>query len=158
MSENKEFNETISDSKEESIRKAILMLEQDSSENKKIKRPNINSKKIILKIVLILFIEISIIVLTIVLYNKLNKFIVILVGIIVLIAFISVTIKETVINLILLYQKFASEKLRNSCLFEPSCSEYMILAIEKYGFIKGFLKGIKRIFRCHYPNGGIDYP
>ncbi len=158
MSENKEFNETISDSKEESIRKAILMLEQDSSENKKIKRPNINSKKIILKIVLILFIEISIIVLTIVLYNKLNKFIVILVGIIILITFISVTIKETVINLILLYQKFASEKLRNSCLFEPSCSEYMILAIEKYGFIKGFLKGIKRIFRCHYPNGGIDYP
>ena len=158
MSENKDFNETISDSKEESIRKAILMLEQEGSENKKIKRPNINSKKIILKIVLILFIEICIIILTIFLYNKLDKFIIILLGIIILITFISVTIKETVINLILLYQKFASEKLRNSCLFEPSCSEYMILAIEKYGFIKGFLKGIKRIFRCHYPNGGIDYP
>ena len=54
MSENKDFNETISNSKEESIRKAILMLEQEGSENKKIKRPNINSKKIILKIVLIL--------------------------------------------------------------------------------------------------------
>ena len=158
MSENKDFNETISDSKEDSIRKAILMLEQEGSENRKIKRPNINSKKIILKIVFILFIEISIIVLTIFLYNKLDKFIIILLGIIILITFISVTIKETVINLILLYQKFASEKLRNSCLFEPSCSEYMILAIEKYGFIKGFLKGIKRIFRCHYPNGGIDYP
>ena len=144
MSENKNFNETISNSKEESIKKAILMLEQEGQENKKIKRPNINSKKIILKIVFILFIEISIIVLTIVLYNKLNKFIVILVGIIILITFISVTIKETVINLILLYQKFASEKLRNSCLFEPSCSEYMILAIEKYGFIKGFIKGIKK--------------
>ena len=156
MSENKDFNETISNSKEESIRKAILMLEQEGSENKKIKRPNINSKKIILKIVLILFI--IIIVLTIVLYNKLNKFIVILLGIIILITLISITIKETVINLILLYQKFASEKLRSSCLFEPSCSEYMILAIEKYGFIKGFIKGIKRIFRCHYPNGGIDYP
>ena len=158
MSENKDFNETISNSKEESIRKAILMLEQEDSENKKIKRPNINSKKIILKIVLILFIEICIIILTIFLYNKLDKFIIILLGIIILITFISVTIKETVINLILLYQKFASEKLRSSCLFEPSCSEYMILAIEKYGFIKGFIKGIKRIFRCHYPNGGIDYP
>lgn len=158
MSENKNFNETISNSKEESIKKAILMLEQEGQENKKIKRPNINSKKIILKIVLILFIEICIIILTIFLYNKLDKFIIILLGIILLITLISITIKETVINLILLYQKFASEKLRNSCLFEPSCSEYMILAIEKYGFIKGFLKGIKRIFRCHYPNGGIDYP
>lgn len=158
MSENKNFNETISNSKEESIKKAILMLEQEGQENKKIKRPNINSKKIILKIVFILFIEICIIILTIFLYNKLDKFIIILLGIILLITLISITIKETVINLILLYQKFASEKLRNSCLFEPSCSEYMILAIEKYGFIKGFLKGIKRIFRCHYPNGGIDYP
>ena len=111
MSENKDFNETISDSKEESIRKAILMLEQEGSENKKIKRPNINSKKIILKIVLILFIEICIIILTIFLYNKLDKFIIILLGIIILITFISVTIKETVINLILLYQKFASEKI-----------------------------------------------
>jgi putative component of membrane protein insertase Oxa1/YidC/SpoIIIJ protein YidD len=34
----------------------------------------------------------------------------------------------------------------------------MILAIKKYGIIKGIYKGIKRLLRCHSPNGGIDYP
>jgi putative component of membrane protein insertase Oxa1/YidC/SpoIIIJ protein YidD len=34
----------------------------------------------------------------------------------------------------------------------------MILAIQKYGLIKGIKKGVRRIKRCHYPNGGIDYP
>lgn len=57
-----------------------------------------------------------------------------------------------------LYQKFAPEKVRRSCLFYPSCSQYMLLAIEKYGFWKGFWKGLKRLGRCHYPNGGEDYP
>lgn len=56
------------------------------------------------------------------------------------------------------YQRTAPDSLRQSCRFQPSCSEYMILAVEKYGVIKGFSKGIKRILRCHKPNGGIDYP
>lgn len=48
--------------------------------------------------------------------------------------------------------------MENSCLFIPSCSNYMILAIEKYGLIKGITKGVKRILRCVPPNGGVDYP
>jgi uncharacterized protein len=60
--------------------------------------------------------------------------------------------------LIHLYQKIAPRKLRESCRFEPTCSNYMIMAIEKHGSIKGFIYGIKRLFRCHYPNGGYDYP
>ncbi len=34
------------------------------------------------------------------------------------------------------------------CVFYPSCSDYTIQAIEKYGVIKGLYKGIKRIIRC----------
>jgi putative component of membrane protein insertase Oxa1/YidC/SpoIIIJ protein YidD len=34
----------------------------------------------------------------------------------------------------------------------------MILAVEKYGAFRGVLKGLSRIRRCHFPNGGIDYP
>ena len=60
--------------------------------------------------------------------------------------------------LILLYQKMAPKKLRDSCRFEPSCSNYMIIAINKYGVIKGINLGLKRLFRCHIPNGGYDYP
>jgi len=34
----------------------------------------------------------------------------------------------------------------------------MIMAINKYGSVKGFILGIKRLLRCHYPNGELDYP
>jgi len=62
------------------------------------------------------------------------------------------------IKLIFFYQNHAPTAMRQSCRFEPSCSNYMILAILKYGSFKGILKGLKRIFKCRYPNGGIDYP
>jgi len=57
-----------------------------------------------------------------------------------------------------LYQKTAPKKLRDSCRFKPTCSNYMIMAINKYGSVKGFILGIKRLLRCHYPNGELDYP
>ena len=63
-----------------------------------------------------------------------------------------------IIYLIHLYQKHASPELRSSCLFIPTCSDYMILAIQKYGVFKGVYKGIRRILRCKPPNGGYDYP
>jgi putative membrane protein insertion efficiency factor len=59
---------------------------------------------------------------------------------------------------ILIYQKYAPAELRLSCRFKPSCSEYMKLAIEKYGVLKGSYRGIKRLFKCRYPNGGEDNP
>lgn len=67
-------------------------------------------------------------------------------------------LQRIMIFCVLLYQKYAPESMRASCLYTPSCSEYMILAIKKYGCIKGFTKGVKRVRRCHTPNGGIDYP
>ncbi len=58
------------------------------------------------------------------------------------------------------YQKFISPFLKAfgvNCKYYPSCSEYMKQAIEKYGFIKGFYLGIKRIGRCHpFSKGGYD--
>ena len=66
--------------------------------------------------------------------------------------------KRILIKLIRFYQKKVPKSIHEACLFTPTCSEYMILAIQKYGSIKGVYKGIKRIFRCKLPNGGIDYP
>ncbi len=54
--------------------------------------------------------------------------------------------------------RYAAPQIRLACVFEPSCSEYMILALAKYGLIRGGYKGICRLLRCHYPNGGEDYP
>jgi putative membrane protein insertion efficiency factor len=56
------------------------------------------------------------------------------------------------------YQKHAPKRIRNSCRYEPSCSNYMYLAIEKHGTIKGLWMGINRLLRCKIPNGGIDFP
>ncbi|RUM43182.1 MAG: membrane protein insertion efficiency factor YidD [Desulfurobacterium sp.] len=67
--------------------------------------------------------------------------------------------KETLILLIKLYQKFVSPILPSSCRFYPSCSSYAIMAIEKYGVIKGSLKATWRILRCNpFSKGGVDYP
>lgn len=43
------------------------------------------------------------------------------------------------------------------CKFYPSCSNYMMQAIQKYGCTKGIFLGIKRLLRCHpFSKGGYD--
>lgn len=67
--------------------------------------------------------------------------------------------KKAIIKLIIFYQKHISPFLGRNCRFSPSCSEYMVGSIKKYGSIKGILKGIKRISKCHpFHSGGIDLP
>ncbi|QDU79003.1 Putative membrane protein insertion efficiency factor [Polystyrenella longa] len=62
-------------------------------------------------------------------------------------------------GLIRLYQIFLSPLLGPSCRFHPTCSEYALLAIKKYGVLKGSWKATRRIFRCHPWNpGGYDPP
>jgi len=72
--------------------------------------------------------------------------------------YIVIRLRSVVIWFIRIYQRYASEELRQSCVFEPSCSEYMILSIKKYGLLFGVTKGMKRLKRCRYPNEGEDYP
>lgn len=75
-----------------------------------------------------------------------------------IILYILFTAKYAVIQAVRLYQKFAPDSIRMKCRFEPSCSEYMIMAIRKYGLIKGIKKGVNRLKRCNVNNGGYDYP
>lgn len=56
-----------------------------------------------------------------------------------------------------LYQRYARSETRLRCCFTPSCSEYTILALKKYGTAIGVIKSIGRLLRCKTP-GGIDYP
>lgn len=45
------------------------------------------------------------------------------------------------------------------CRFAPTCSEYMISAISKYGVLVGVSKGVRRIARCNpFFRGGFDSP
>ncbi len=72
--------------------------------------------------------------------------------------FVLAFIKRATICLVKIYQRYAPDSIRIRCRFEPSCSEYMILAIEKYGFFNGVKKGIHRLKRCNVHGGGYDYP
>ena len=65
--------------------------------------------------------------------------------------------KRAVIWLVHVYQNRASDETRLRCVMEPSCSVYMIMAVEKYGVIRGVYKGINRLFRCGNESG-VDYP
>ena len=65
--------------------------------------------------------------------------------------------KIILVGLIRLYQIVISPIKGQTCRFYPTCSEYSIQALRKYGFIKGLWKSIKRIFKCHpFHPGGHD--
>ncbi len=61
------------------------------------------------------------------------------------------------ILLVKAYQVVLSPVLGNCCRFAPSCSNYMIEAIEKHGCRKGVRLGMRRLVKCHplHP-GGVD--
>ncbi|MGT2750794.1 membrane protein insertion efficiency factor YidD [Streptococcus orisasini] len=64
--------------------------------------------------------------------------------------------KKLLIAPVRFYQKFISPFFPASCRYRPTCSAYMIEAIEKHG-LKGVLMGIARILRCHpFVSGGYD--
>ena len=65
-------------------------------------------------------------------------------------------IRVLVILPIKIYQYAISPLLGSNCRFMPTCSEYTIEAIQKYGVIKGIKLGTKRICRCH-PMGDSGY-
>jgi uncharacterized protein len=57
------------------------------------------------------------------------------------------------------YQWTLSPLIGRHCRFEPTCSTYFILAVRKYGAIRGSWRGVKRIGRCHpFSAGGYDPP
>ena len=82
----------------------------------------------------------------------------IIIGLVAIVLTCVIFAKRIIIWFVKVYQRFAPTKRRECCRFAPSCSEYMILSLQKYGAIKGLKKGFNRLGRCRPPNGGIDYP
>ena len=55
------------------------------------------------------------------------------------------------------YQNWISPLKPPTCRFVPTCSNYAITAIEKYGIIKGSFLTLKRLLKCHpFHKGGYD--
>ena len=69
-------------------------------------------------------------------------------------------LEKIVISLIKFYRIALSPLKPPCCKFTPTCSEYAILAIKKYGLLKGGAKAVWRILRCNpfSKSGGYDPP
>jgi len=64
-----------------------------------------------------------------------------------------------IVALIAVYKASLSPLLGRHCRFEPTCSRYFREAVEKHGALRGSLKGLARICRCHpWHPGGYDPP
>ena len=87
-----------------------------------------------------------------------NEQIIVWFCIVALASIIAINLRRILICIVRIYQRYAPDSIRNKCRFEPSCSEYMILSLEKYGVIKGLPKGVRRLTRCDINHGGYDYP
>ncbi|MEL4895072.1 membrane protein insertion efficiency factor YidD [Crocosphaera sp. Alani8] len=65
--------------------------------------------------------------------------------------------KKILILLIQGYRSFISPLFPPSCRFQPTCSQYTLEAIERFGALRGSWLGLRRILRCHpFHPGGYD--
>jgi putative membrane protein insertion efficiency factor len=65
--------------------------------------------------------------------------------------------QRTILVLLRSYKQFVSPLLPSACRFYPTCSEYTMEAVRKFGTARGLWMGVKRISRCHpFHAGGYD--
>ncbi|MEW6208828.1 MAG: membrane protein insertion efficiency factor YidD [Acidobacteriota bacterium] len=65
--------------------------------------------------------------------------------------------RSALIYLLRAYKLLLSPLLPPACRFTPTCSEYAMEAIEKYGALRGMYMGVRRLLRCHpFHPGGYD--
>jgi putative membrane protein insertion efficiency factor len=72
---------------------------------------------------------------------------------------LNTAVSAVLIGCVRLYQIFLSPIFGRQCRFQPTCSHYYIGAVQKYGPVRGSLKGLWRICRCNpFCQGGVDPP
>ena len=65
--------------------------------------------------------------------------------------------KKLLLGALRIYQKLVSPLLGPSCRFHPTCSQYAVEAIERFGVRRGVFLSIKRISKCHpWGGSGVD--
>ena len=149
-------DETISTSLQESLQKAVALLEGESASSHSIQRPEIHPGRMMLRNLLWLLLSAAFCCAAGI-WKHTARYQVLLTLFFVL-ALTLINARRIIIDLVLLYQRYAPLSMRAACVFQPTCSQYMILAVEKYGAFRGAAKGIKRLLRCHPPHGGEDFP
>ncbi|MCI1892911.1 membrane protein insertion efficiency factor YidD [Schleiferilactobacillus perolens] len=65
--------------------------------------------------------------------------------------------RRLLLGFVRFYQRFISPLTPPSCRYYPTCSNYMLQAVQKFGAVRGFLMGLARILRCNpFVKGGFD--
>jgi putative membrane protein insertion efficiency factor len=65
--------------------------------------------------------------------------------------------QELVIAALRLYKQWISPLLPSACRFQPTCSEYMMQSVARYGVLRGVWMGTLRLMKCHpFHSGGFD--
>jgi putative membrane protein insertion efficiency factor len=68
-------------------------------------------------------------------------------------------VSAILVGLVIVYKLTLSPLLGRHCRYTPTCSAYFRQSVEKYGALRGTLKGLARIARCHpWHPGGHDPP
>lgn len=66
-------------------------------------------------------------------------------------------LKRLLIAIFKFYKKCISPLLPSACIYTPTCSEYAIQAVQRFGTVKGLYLALKRILRCNpFNKGGLD--
>jgi putative membrane protein insertion efficiency factor len=66
-------------------------------------------------------------------------------------------VKPVLVGILRAYQLVISPHLPPACRFTPTCSEYAIQAIAKYGALRGIYLALRRLLKCHpFHQGGFD--
>lgn len=66
-------------------------------------------------------------------------------------------LKQSFLLLIRFYQVGISPFMGAHCRFRPTCSQYAIIAINRYGLVKGTYLAVRRLLKCHpFHKGGYD--
>ena len=121
--------------------------------------PDINWPILLLKVISPMLMAIVLYVLLQLIFDSFSTIVIAIVSALV---YFLLNVKSIILSSVKIYQRIAPRKIRMKCRFEPSCSQYMILAIEKYGAFKGLCKGIRRLSKCNSRgdglNGGFDWP
>jgi uncharacterized protein len=57
-----------------------------------------------------------------------------------------------------LYQRVVSPALPRRCKYHPTCSQYAVAAIRRYGILRGVVLAVWRLLRCNpWSHGGVDF-
>ena len=65
--------------------------------------------------------------------------------------------RQIIIGALRLYKRCISPLLPSACRFHPTCSEYMMEAVARFGVLRGTGMGLARLLRCHpFHPGGVD--